>query len=129
MSRSLSQATTDLLLWCQVRDFELFVRHIPGRLNVLADKLSRLSSPLQSEWALKQVVAEQIFHQLGRPMTDLFAMRFNNKLPLFVSPVPDSSAWVVDAMSIPWDNLFLYAFPPLKLLPQVLFKIQQANYY
>ena len=126
MSRSLCQATTELLLWCQDRQIKLLVRHIPGRLNVLADRLSRISSPLQSEWSLKQVVAEQIFIQLGRPMTDLFATRLNNKLPLFVSPVADSSAWAVDAMSIPWENLFLYAFPPLKLIPQVLLKVQQT---
>ena len=31
VSRSLSQATTELLLWCQVREIELLVRHIPGR--------------------------------------------------------------------------------------------------
>ena len=24
----------------------------------------------------------------------------------------DPQAWKVDAFSIPWDNLFLYAFPP-----------------
>ena len=29
----------------------------------------------------------------------LFATRFNHKLPKFVSPVPDSTAWAVDALS------------------------------
>ena len=32
----------------------------------------------------------------------LFAMRFNNKLPLFVSPVPDPLATAVDTFSMPW---------------------------
>ena len=36
---------------------------------------------------------------------DLFATRFNHKLPKFVSPVPDPTAWAVDAPSLPWENL------------------------
>ena len=38
-------------------------------------------------------------------------MRFNRKLPLFVSPVPDPMASAVDALSLPWENLDAYAFP------------------
>ena len=37
---------------------------------------------------------------MHQPQIDLFAMRFN-KLPLFVSPVADSLAWVVDTLSLP----------------------------
>ena len=62
-------------------------RHIPGRLNVVADKLSRLCQNIQTEWFLK---------------IDLFPARFNNKLPLFVSPIPDPLATAVDALSLPW---------------------------
>ena len=32
----------------------------------------------------------------------LFAMRFNNKLPLFVSLVPDPLSTAVDTLSMPW---------------------------
>ena len=35
-----------------------------------------------------------------------------NKLPLFVSPVPDPMATAVDALSLSWENLDAYAFPP-----------------
>ena len=40
--------------------------------------------------------------QVALAQIDLFAMRFNNKLPLFVSPVPDPLATAVDALSQPW---------------------------
>ena len=43
-------------------------------------------------------------HQVAPAKIDLFATRFNNKLPLFVSPVPDSLATVVDALGLPWEN-------------------------
>ena len=39
---------------------------------------------------------------------DLFATRFN-KLPLFVSPIPDPLALAVDALSLSWEDLEAYA--------------------
>lgn len=59
-------------------------------------------------------------------MVDLFAMGWN-KLPTFVSPVPDPLAWAVDALSLNWEGLGAYAFPPTVLLPKVLAKIQGTN--
>ena len=51
---------------------------------------------------------------------DLSAMRFNNKLPLFVPPVPDPLATAVDALSLTWKDLDAYAFPPAAILGQVV---------
>ena len=48
---------------------------------------------------------------------DLFATRFN-KLPQFVSPIPDPQAWAVDALSLSWENLDPYAFPTSSHLGQ-----------
>ena len=58
---------------------------------------------------------------------DLFATRFNNKLPQFVSPVPDPQAWAVDALSLSWENLDPYAFPPAAILGKVMEKLQDYN--
>ena len=58
-----------------------------------------------------------------RPQVDLFATRFNNKLPQFVSPVPDPQAWAVDALSLSWDGLDPYAFPPAAILGKVVEKL------
>ena len=55
---------------------------------------------------------------------DLFATRFNNKLPQFVSPVPDPQAWAVDALRLSWENLDPYAFPPAAILGKVVEKLQ-----
>ena len=54
---------------------------------------------------------------------DLFATRDNHKLPKFVSPVPDPQAWRVDALSLNWENMDAYAFPPVSLLGKVVSKI------
>ena len=60
------------------------------------------------------------------PTSDLFATRFNNKLPLFVSPVPDTLAVAVDALTLPWEDLDAYAFPPTALLGKVVEKLQDS---
>ena len=74
----------------------------PGWLSVFADKLSRLDQTTQTEWSLLQEVFQAICNRWHRPQLDLFAMRFNNKLPLFVSPVPDPLVTAVNALSLPW---------------------------
>ena len=40
--------------------------------------------------------------QVAPAQIDLFAMRFNKKLPLFVSLVPDPLTTAVDTLSRPW---------------------------
>ena len=45
---------------------------------------------------------------MGIPLLDMFATRWNHKLPPFVSPVPDPSAMAVDALSMSWNALWTY---------------------
>ena len=111
-SGSLCALLWRLLLWCNQRQIILRARHIPGHLNVIADKLSRHNQVIQTEWSLLPEVFAllcQCWHIL---LVDLFATRFNHKLPSIVSLVPDRSAWKVDALSLRWEDLDAYAFPP-----------------
>ena len=62
-----------------------------------------------------------------RPMVDLFATRFNHWLLLFVSLVPVPEAWAVEAMSVSWENLLGYAFPPLPILGRVIRKAREES--
>ena len=50
--------------------------------DVVADQLSRLGQAIQTEWSLLQEVFHSICSRWHRPKIDLFATRFNNKLPL-----------------------------------------------
>ena len=92
---------------------------------MVADKLSRLGQTIQTEWSLLPVVFQAIYNRWHRPQIDLFATRFN-KLPQFVSPVPDTMAIVVDALSLSWDDLDAYAFPPAAILGKVVEKLQNT---
>ena len=49
-----------ILTRCSLRQVTLKARHIPGRLNVIADKLSRLGQTIQTEWSLLPEVFQQI---------------------------------------------------------------------
>ena len=115
-----------ILTWCTRNQVTLKARHIPGRLNVVADKLSRLGQTIQTEWSLLPEVFQTICNRWRRPQIELFATRLNNKLPQFVSPVPDPMATAVDSLSLPWEDLDAYAFPPAAILGKVVEKLQDT---
>ena len=120
-SGSLCALLWRILSWCTRKQVTLRAHHISGWLNVIADKLYRLGQSIQTEWS---EVFKAICSRWPQPQVDLFATRFNNKLPQFVSPVPDPQAWAVDALSLSWENLDPYAFPPAAILGKVVEKLQ-----
>ena len=110
---------------CQEHDIVIRVCHIPGKFNIFTDRLSGLDRPIRTELTLDQTVANSVFQMLNFPNMDLFATIFNHKFPFYVSPVPDRHALVVDAVSMNWNYLHAYAFPPTILIPSVPEKIRQ----
>ena len=68
-----------ILSWCKGKQVTLKTRHIPGRLNMIADKQSRLGQTIQTEWSLYPDVFMTICSWWHQPQVDLFATRFNNK--------------------------------------------------
>ena len=99
----------------------LRARHIPGRLNVIVDKLSHLNQVIQTKWSLHKVLFNQICHRWHTPQIDLFATRFSKKLSLFVPPVPDKDGSEhSEYIMVGHDG---YAFPPTPLIAIVINKI------
>ena len=113
-----------ILSWCTRKQVNLRACHIPGRLNMIAVKLSRLGQTIQREWSLHPEVFQAICSWWHQPQVDLFATRFNNKIPQFVSPVPDPQTWAMDALSLSWEDLNPYAFPPVTIFGKVVVKLQ-----
>ena len=122
-SRTLCELT--ITLWKTADPLGIFLeaRHIPGKLNVIADGLSR-REPLPSEWILQEEIFQRIRACYPSMTVDAFATRFNTKLPAFFSPFPDPEALAIDALTANWDGLDLYAFPPTVLIPAILRKLQ-----
>ena len=119
--------TRDLLLWCHQRNVRLKATHIKGSMNVMADLLSRNQNTVNTEWSLHPAVVQSLWTQWFVPQIDLFATFYNKKLPLYVSPFPDPEALCVDALSMNWNNLRAYAFPPFAILKQVMRKLEQSQ--
>jgi hypothetical protein len=125
-SLSLCTLAWRILRWCKNNNISLVVKHIPGKRNVIADSLSRQHKLPGTEWTLLQSVVDHICKLSQHPMLDLFATSLNKRLPVYVSPLPDPLAMAMDALSISWDHLLAYAFPPTALLTPVLKKVQDS---
>lgn len=116
--------TFDIFHWVQTLGLSIRARHIPGRLNRLADLLSRQQAIVNTEWTLLPSLIARLWSLWGRPHLDLMATSWNNQLPLYVSPFPDPRAFGVDAMSLSWDGMDAYVFPPWAQIQPLLIKLQ-----
>lgn len=119
----LMEATAQLFQVLQDKQITMRARHIPGRLNRMADLLSRSTGVVNTEWTLHRSVFKQICVVWGPLEVDLMATYLNHQLPQFVSPAPDPQAVAVDAMSIPWTWRTIYVFPPWSMIAAVLQKL------
>ena len=127
-SGSLCALLWRLLCWCNLNQIVLKARHIPGRLNVIADKLSRQKQVIQTEWSLHEETFDLLCQTWHSPLVDMFATRYNCKLVQFVSPIPDPKAWSVDALTLSWEDLDMYLFPPVSLMGKVVSKLSDHWY-
>jgi ribonuclease HI len=126
-SRSLCVQVVEMFRWCHQENIQIKAKHIPGRLNVLTDTLSREVQIVNTEWSLCPQIFSEIYRKFSAPNIDLFATRYNTKLMTYVSPIPDPQAYAVDALSMDWKNWWAYAYPPMAIIPQVLTKIRTEN--
>ena len=128
-SLPLFRPTSQLLEWTDQQGITLIPRHIPGRLNVLADRLSRRHQILHSEWTLSREALHDLWKVWGQLHVDLYSLPCTEsaRLPVFVSPLPEPEAWRNDALSFPSTGLWAYAFPPTPLIPAVLQRVQTTQ--
>ncbi len=127
-SKDLSDLSLEVLREAEDLGIVLRPAYIPGTRNVTADGLSRRGRVLETEWSLSPRVLAPVFSRWGRPTLDLFATPSNKRLPRFVCPFPHPEAEAVDALSLSWNGLgHVYAFPPPRLVPLVLQKLQSSR--
>ncbi len=122
VSRRMSLKAEEILLWAHTQGISISTEFVPGKLNVLADLLSRRNQVLPTEWTIAHHALVPVWDLWGKPHIDLFATHYNTRLPLYVSPMRDPLALGRDAFSMPWTNLLVYAYPPTALIPKVLAK-------
>lgn len=125
-SPSLCMRIWQLFMILIQNNIELKAAHIAGTSNILADHLSRRKI-LPTEWSLNNQVVNHLFTLWGEPMIDLFASDQNHKTMIFCSWFPSQRALAIDALSISWEGMIAYAFPPISLIPRVLEHMSQFN--
>ena len=113
------------IIWnyCISQNIWLSAVHIPGKCNKVADKMSR-EFDVNTEWSLSSTIFQTIKSKFQfSPEIDLFASRLNYKVDKYVSWLPDPGAVAVDAFSISWADIKIYAYPPFSLVGMVMNKI------
>jgi len=127
-SRECNLITREVILWCKERDLSLIISHIPGKLNVNADRSSRHNLHDDTEWSLDNYNFNNLVDLWGKPDVDLFATRLNAQLPCYVAWKPDPGAVAIDAFTINWSEYnLIYCFPPFSIIGRVLQKITQSH--
>ena len=126
-SRQCNNITREILLWCKAKRLTLMIAHLPGKMNIEADKASRVFND-DTEWSLDEGEYSQLVALWGRPSIDLFASRLNHKVIPYVAWKPDPGASAIDAFTLNWSDYSLsYCFPPFSLIGKVLQKIQMEK--
>ena len=125
-SSLLNSVAQAILHLCESHRVCLVPQFIPGRLNIMADSLSRRSQVLGSEWTLCFPAFRDLL-LLWFATIDLFATSLNHRLPVYFSTMDDPQLAGTDVMMQPWDGLQAYAFPPFGLLQRVIAKVRQSR--
>nr|XP_014428514.1 uncharacterized protein LOC106731944 isoform X1 [Pelodiscus sinensis]XP_014428515.1 uncharacterized protein LOC106731944 isoform X3 [Pelodiscus sinensis]XP_025039837.1 uncharacterized protein LOC106731944 isoform X2 [Pelodiscus sinensis] len=108
--------------WAIRHSITLTASYLPGKVNTIADALSR-SFQSQHEWGLLNYIAHDLFQLWGYPEIDLFATRDNKKCRAYCSRAGIGSQSIGDAFLLNWGTYLLYAFPLIPLIPRVIGKI------
>ena len=87
-SLSMCELTSRLLKWTESIYVHLEARYLPGQNNVLADLLSCRDQAIATEWTLHRQVAKALLSAWGSPSIDVFALRLNAQLPVYLLPSP-----------------------------------------
>ena len=120
-SHQLLHLTLEIWKWCETKHIYLLAQHVPGRNNVIADEESRKMKD-HNDWKIDSTVIQPLIKEC---QIDLFASRLTRQLNKYVSWRPDPGAIHVDAFTMNWTNLIVYAFPPFNLIPAVLHKTKK----
>ena len=123
-SPPLCYRTWDLWNFSLENNMHLKALHILGALNIFTDQLS-LVRVRPTKWQMHKVVVQTLFQIWGTPLIDLFASKEHKQTPLFCSWIPHQDALAKDALSISWEGMFAYVYPPIGLIPKVLQHMEQ----
>ena len=88
----------------RTQDIAIQARHIPGCLNVIANRLSLPNQPTTTEWSLHPEIVNQIFGTWETPNSGHVCHSPQHASPQFMSTIPKNRAMALDALSQDWQG-------------------------
>lgn len=119
----LSQIATAIWTECFKLNVNLSAKHLAGRLNIHADRLSRINPNSTHEWRLHPAIFKYIDNIWGPHEIDRFANINNAHCVKYNSLYADPNSMGVDALAQnDWDKYNNFVNAPFHLLPKILAK-------
>ncbi|KAA6364063.1 MAG: putative Transposon Ty3-I Gag-Pol polyprotein, partial [Streblomastix strix] len=117
---TLAPAVKEICLTCQHLNIKIITQHLPGKMNIIADALSRLCR--SGDFHLHPSYLDQIRMIWNiQPTLDLFASSTTKLLPRYVTAnIRDQQAQQIDAFSNTWTNEILLVHPPIPILSRAI---------
>ena len=119
-SRDLCLLAVRVVQGAHANNVTLSIHHIPGRLNVIADGLSKAAPWRRSGLSIRRSsidcgTGSQTYRWTCSPHDSIIVFFF-----CFVSPFPDLQALAVDGLGLDWEGGDLDALHPSSLIPTIL---------
>ena len=124
-SHALNELAIKIARWCESKNISLQAEHLPGVLNVIADRESRRRIDW-SDWRLNPEAFRSLM-EVWPMRVDLFSNPWNAQLDTFVSWNAQPGAWATNAFSLNWRSMKGYAFPPFSVIRDCLSKIRRER--
>ena len=113
-----------ILSWCTRQQVTLRARHIPGRLNVIAHKLSRLGQTIQTEWSTSPRSVPSYMLPVAPAPIGLVCHQIQQQTST-VCVTDSRPPGLGSGRTQPFlGGLDPYAFPPAAILGKVVEKLQ-----
>jgi hypothetical protein len=123
--RALLEEAKRILLLAHQRQLRLLPAFIPSEENLQADAASRFQ--LVPDWHLAPTVFLQILSLWGPPQIDLFSSCQLTQMLRFMSWRAADSLEAIDALSMRWNFMLAFLFPPIPLLKRVIRKLELSR--
>jgi hypothetical protein len=123
--RALLVGAERIILFLHQRQLSILPAFIPSEENVQADTASRFQ--LVPDWHLDPHVFHQILSLWGPPEIDLFASRQSSQTTRFMSWRAADFPEAINALSMRWDFMLAFLFPPIPLLKRVVRKLELSK--
>ena len=104
-SQACSNIPCRILDFCTKNQLWFSSAHIPGTVNIEADKQSRVPEDA-IEWKLNPALLLKIVEKLGKPDIDFFATRINKQLHRYVYWHPEPETMAISGFSLTWNNYY-----------------------